>query len=38
MAKNSKPIILFNLDRMAYGEYPSITAETESLRRSVKTI
>jgi len=38
MAKNSKPIILLNLDRTVYGEYPSITAGAESLRCSVKTI
>lgn len=38
MAKNSKPIMLFNLDRTVYGEYPSITAGAESLRCSVKTI
>ena len=38
MAKSSKPIILYNLDRTVYGEYPSITAGAESLRCSVKTI
>ena len=37
MAKYSKPIILYNLDRTVYGEYPSITAGAESLRCSVKT-
>ena len=42
MAKSSKPIILYNLDRTVYGEYPSITVcfatGAESLRCSVKTI
>ena len=38
LAKSSKPIILYNLDRTVYGEYPSITAGAESLRCSVKTI
>lgn len=38
MAKSSKPIILYNLDRTVYGEFPSITAGAESLRCSVKTI
>ena len=38
MVKSSKPIILYNLDRTVYGEYPSITAGAESLRCSVKTI
>ena len=37
-AKSSKPIILYNLDRTVYGEYPSITAGAESLSCSVKTI
>ena len=38
MAKSSKPIIVYNLDRTVYGEYPSITAGAESLRSSVKTV
>lgn len=38
MEKSYKPIILYNLDRTVYGEYPSITAGAESLRCSVKTI
>ena len=38
MRKASKPIIVYNLDRTVYGEYPSITAASESLRCSVKTI
>lgn len=32
MAKSSKPIILYNLDRTVYGVYPSITAVAESLK------
>lgn len=38
MGKSYKPIILYNLDRTVYGEYPCITAGAESLRCSVKTI
>ena len=38
MRKSSKPIVIYNLDRTVYGEYPSITAGSESLRCSVKTI
>ena len=38
MRKASKPIIVYNLDKTVYGEYPSITAGAESLRCSVKTI
>ena len=38
MAKNSKPIVLLNLDRTVYGEYLSITAGAKSLRCSVKTL
>lgn len=38
MRKTSKPIIVYNLDKTVYGEYPSITAGSESLRCSVKTI
>ena len=38
MTKSSKPIIVYNLDKTVYGEYPSITAGSESLRCSVKTI
>lgn len=38
MRKASKPIIVYNLDRTVYGEYPSIVAGAESLRCSVKTI
>jgi group I intron endonuclease len=38
MRKSSKSIIVYNLDKTVYGEYPSITAGAESLRCSVKTI
>src|ERR1700749_3617194 len=38
MKKNSKPIILYNLDYTVYGEYPSITEAAKSLGCSVKTI
>ena len=38
MTKSSKPIIVYNLDKTVYGEYPSVTAGSESLRCSVKTI
>ena len=38
MTMSSKPIIVYNLDKTVYGEYPSITAGSESLRCSVKTI
>ncbi len=38
MTKASKPIIVYNLDRTVYGEYPSITDGAESLRCSVKSI
>jgi len=38
MRKSSKPIIVYNLDKTVYGEFPSIIAGAESLRCSVKTI
>ena len=38
MLKSSKPMIVYNLNKTVYGEYPSITAAAESLRCSVKTI
>lgn len=38
MRKSSKPIIIYNLNKTVYGEYPNITAVAESLRCSVKTI
>lgn len=38
MKKNSKPIILYNLDYTVYGEFPSITEAAKSLGCSVKTI
>lgn len=38
MPKSSKPMIVYNLNKTVYGEYPSITAVAESLRCSVKTI
>lgn len=38
MRKASKPLIVYNLDKTVYGQYPSITAAAESLRCSVKTL
>ena len=38
LTKSSKPIIVYNLDKTVYAEYPSITAGSKSLRCSVKTI
>ena len=38
MTKSSKPIIVYNLDKTVYAEYPSVTAGSESLRCRVKTI
>lgn len=38
MKKNSKPIILYNLDRTVYGEYSSIVEAARFLRCSEKTI
>jgi hypothetical protein len=38
MRKSSKPIIVYNLDKTVYGEYPSITAAAQSLRCGVRTI
>jgi hypothetical protein len=38
MRISSKPIIVYNIDKTVYGEYPSITAVAQSLRCSIKTI
>ena len=38
MTECSKPLIVYNLDKTIYGEYPSISAGDKSLRSSVKTI
>ena len=38
MTKSSKPIIVYNLNKTVYGEYPSITPGAKSLRCSVITI
>lgn len=38
MKKNSKPIIVYNMDYTVYGEFPSITESSQSLGCSPKTI
>ena len=38
MTKSSKLLIVYNLDKTVYGEYPSISAGAKSLSCSVKTI
>ena len=38
MKKNSKPIILFNLDRTVFGEYNSITDAAKAINCNVKTV
>lgn len=38
MKKHSKPIILYNLDRTVFGEYPSIVEAAKSINCSEKTI
>jgi group I intron endonuclease len=38
MKKNSKPIILYNLDYTTFGEYPSIVEAAKSINCSAKTI
>ena len=38
MKKKSKPLIVFNLNRTVFGEYPSIIAAAESLNCDYKTI
>ena len=38
MKKNSKPIILYNLDRTVFGEYPSIVEAAKSINCNEKTI
>lgn len=35
---NSKPIIVYNLDKTVYGEYSSITEGAKSLRCATKTV
>lgn len=36
--KNSKPIILYNLDRTVYGQYASISDASDSVGCDVRTI
>src|SRR5688572_19329747 len=36
--KNSKPIILYNLDNTVFGEYPSITETAKCINCSPKTV
>jgi group I intron endonuclease len=38
MKKNSKPIIIYNLNLTVFGEYPSIKAAASSIKCSEKTI
>jgi group I intron endonuclease len=38
MRKKSKPLIVYNLNKTVYGEYPSIVAGAKSLRCGEKTI
>jgi hypothetical protein len=38
MKKKSKPIILFNLDRTVYGNFPSISEAAKSIGCGIKTI
>lgn len=38
MKKNSKPIILYNLDRTVYGEFPSLSEAAKTIGCGVKTI
>lgn len=38
MRLNSKPIIVYNLDKTVYGEYSSITEGAKSLRCATKTV
>jgi group I intron endonuclease len=38
LKKNSKPIILFNLDRTVFGEYNSITDAAKAINCNVKTV
>jgi len=38
MNKNSKPIILFNLDHTVFGEYNSISDAAKIINCSTKTI
>jgi len=38
MKKNSKAILVYNIDYTVYGEFPSITEASKSLGCSQKTI
>ena len=38
LKKNSKPLLVFNLNGTLYGEYSSLTEATISLKCSLKTI
>ena len=38
MKKNSKPIILYNLDNTVFGEYNSITDAAKTINCGIKTI
>jgi len=38
MKKKSKAIIVYNLDRTKYGEFPSIVETAKALNCSVKTV
>jgi hypothetical protein len=38
MKKNSKAILVYNMDYTVYGEFPSITEASKSLGYSQKTI
>jgi NUMOD1 domain len=38
MKKNSKSLIIYNLNYTVYGEYPSITEASKSLNCNDKTI
>ncbi len=38
MKKNSKPIILYNLNHTVFGEYPSIVEAAKSINCGEKTI
>jgi DeoR/GlpR family transcriptional regulator of sugar metabolism len=38
MKKNSKPIIIYNLDKTVYGEFASIAEAAKSINCSEKTI
>jgi hypothetical protein len=38
MKKRSKPIILYNLDRTVYGEFPSLTEAAKTVGCEIKSI